>query len=146
MLRPLRTGTPRANAATQTAPAVVLILSRARRRPTSVVFAAATPPPAREASPAPAPSSPPPLTPEPLTPPDLLVEFERKLEADLRSVGATIVAVSGVIVYWRGVWSLLDHVLGDSVFGDVACVVLGLLTVLGVRLSGAKLSSFWPSS
>jgi hypothetical protein len=79
-------------------------------------------------------------------PPDVLLEFEQKLQGDLKAVGVTVVAVSGVIIYWRGVWSLLDHFLGDSVFGDVCCIVVGLLTVLGIRLSGLKMSTFWPSS
>jgi hypothetical protein len=104
--------------------------------PTPLVAAAAS-------SPSPLPPPTPPLV---AAPPDLLIEFEHKLQGDLKAVGVTIVAVTGVIVYWRGVWSLLDHVLGDSVFGDVACVAIGLLTVLGIRLSGAKMSSFWPTS
>jgi len=84
--------------------------------------------------------------PRDVTPEDLLREFEHKLQGDVKAVGTTITAITGVIVFWRGVWSLLDSLLGDSVFGDVACIVVGLLTVLGIRLSGAKMSSFWPTS
>lgn len=41
-------------------------------------------------------------------PPDVLAEFEHKLEEDLTSVAVTLTAVTGVIIFWRGVWSLLD--------------------------------------
>ena len=41
-------------------------------------------------------------------PPDVLAEFEHKLEEDLQSVAVTLTAVTGVIIFWRGVWSLLD--------------------------------------
>jgi hypothetical protein len=41
-------------------------------------------------------------------PPDVLQEFEHRLEEDLQSVAVTLTAVTGVIIFWRGVWSLLD--------------------------------------
>lgn len=78
-------------------------------------------------------------------PADLLKEFERKLEADVETVGTTIAAVLGVIFFWRGVWSLLDHFFADSVVGHIACTVIGLFIVLWTRLSGARLAKFWPS-
>lgn len=41
--------------------------------------------------------------------------------------------------------SLLDSLLGDSVLGDVSCIIVGLTIVLWIRLSGAKVAtSFWP--
>jgi hypothetical protein len=37
--------------------------------------------------------------------------------------------------------------LGDSIFGDLCCIMVGLIIVLGIRLSGTKVSSsFWPPS
>eukprot|EP00882_Tetradesmus_deserticola_P003599 GHRQ01003810.1.p1 GENE.GHRQ01003810.1~~GHRQ01003810.1.p1 ORF type:complete len:199 (+),score=51.50 GHRQ01003810.1:129-725(+) len=79
-------------------------------------------------------------------PKDVLREFEHKLEADLQSVAVTVTAVTGVIIYWRGVWSLLDYMMGDSLFGDICCIIVGLTIVLAIRLSGVKVaSSFWPS-
>jgi hypothetical protein len=79
-------------------------------------------------------------------PKDVLREFEHKLEADLQSVAVTVTAVTGVIIYWRGVWSLLDNVMGDSLFGDICCIIVGLTIVLAIRLSGVKVaSSFWPN-
>jgi hypothetical protein len=44
-------------------------------------------------------------------PTDVLAEFEHKLEADLKTVGVTLTAVTGVIIFWRGIWSLLDYFL-----------------------------------
>lgn len=122
-----------------------LITSAAAAAGTAAASASASASSASSASPAPVtPQTV--VVPSPVAPDALLVEFEHKLQGDLKAVGVTIVAITGVIVFWRGVWSMLDHLLGDSVFGDVACVVIGLLIVLGVRLSGAKMSSFWPTS
>ena len=81
----------------------------------------------------------------PPVPTDVLLEFEQKLEADIASVFLTLAAVTGVIIFWRGVWSLLDYFLGDSLLGDLCCIIVGLTIVLWIRLSGAKVAtSFWP--
>lgn len=53
---------------------------------------------------------------------------------------------AGVITWWRGVWALLDHFLGDSLFGDCMCIFSGLLIILYLRFSGAKLTNFFPPS
>lgn len=83
----------------------------------------------------------------PPVPRSVLTEFEHKLEADLTTVGVTLTAVLGVIIFWRGVWALLDHYIGDSVFGDICCMIVGLIIVLWIRLSGAKIApTFWPPS
>ncbi|GLC42284.1 hypothetical protein PLESTF_001144100 [Pleodorina starrii] len=79
-------------------------------------------------------------------PEDVIAEFEHKLEADLQTVGVTLTAILGVIIFWRGVWALLDHFIGDSVVGDVCCIIVGLTIVLYIRLSGMKIASFWPPS
>jgi hypothetical protein len=47
-------------------------------------------------------------------PKDVVAEFEHKLEADLKTVGVTLTAVTGVIIFWRGIWSLLDYFLEVS--------------------------------
>ena len=62
-------------------------------------------------------------------------------------MGYTLCAVTGVIIFWRGVWSLLDYFMGDSLFGDVCCIFAGLIIVLWIRLSGIKVAtSLWPPS
>jgi len=84
---------------------------------------------------------------DPPMPRDVLEEFEHKLEADIKTVAVTLTAVTGVIIFWRGVWSLLDYYIGDSVFGDICCIFVGLIIVLWIRLSGVKVSpTFWPPS
>ncbi|PNW84093.1 hypothetical protein CHLRE_04g220633v5 [Chlamydomonas reinhardtii] len=87
--------------------------------------------------------------PEPVfvpVPEDVITDFEHKLEADLQTVGVTLTAILGVIIFWRGVWALLDHFIGDSVVGDICCIIVGLTIVLYIRLSGMKIASFWPPS
>ncbi|GIL80493.1 hypothetical protein Vretimale_16078 [Volvox reticuliferus] len=79
-------------------------------------------------------------------PEDVIADFEHKLEADLQTVGVTLTAILGVIIFWRGVWALLDHFVGDSVVGDICCIIVGLTIVLYIRLSGMKIASFWPPS
>lgn len=64
----------------------------------------------------------------------------------LQTVGVTLTAILGVIIFWRGVWALLDHFIGDSVVGDICCIIVGLTIVLYIRLSGMKIASFWPPS
>ena len=52
---------------------------------------------------------------------------------------------TGVITWWRGVWALLDHYIGDSVFGHIMCVFLGLMIILYIRFAGFKLANFFPN-
>jgi hypothetical protein len=58
----------------------------------------------------------------------LQAEFEKRLEADLGTVFNTLVALFAVVSYWRGIWALLDNLFGDSVAGDLACVLMGLVS------------------
>ena len=39
----------------------------------------------------------------------------------------------------------MDHYIGDSVFGHVMCIVLGLMIILYIRFSGFKLANFFPN-
>jgi hypothetical protein len=55
-------------------------------------------------------------------PADVLVEFDQRLGEDLQSVAVTLTAVTGVIIFWRGVWSLLD-----CEFGCGPAVAVGVL-------------------
>ena len=61
----------------------------------------------------------------------------------MRVVGNTILAVSAVITFWRGLWSLLDHYVGDSELGDVVCMLTGLGIILYIRLARLRLGNFW---
>jgi hypothetical protein len=63
---------------------------------------------------------------------------ERRLEADLMTIAATVMLVVGFIIWDRGVEELLDGLLGDGPKGSVFCIVVGLGIVVAVRLSGFK--------
>lgn len=65
---------------------------------------------------------------------------ERRLEADLLTIAATVMLVVGFIIWDRGVEELLDGLLGDGPRGSVFCIVVGLGIVVAVRLSGFKLT------
>ena len=103
-----------------------LLPPRSGRRPTRRYAAANSfdpnPPASRPVTPAvlvvPEKASAEPISPvediEEPVPYDVLNEFEHKLEADLKTVGVTLTAVTGVIVFWRGIWSLLDYFLEVS--------------------------------
>ncbi|EFJ47654.1 hypothetical protein VOLCADRAFT_104975 [Volvox carteri f. nagariensis] len=119
-----------------TSAAVVTSVPSTQQDSSSIVVTAVRPSPKRQQTePAFAP-----------VPEDVIAEFEHKLEADLQTVGVTLLAILGVIIFWRGVWALLDHFVGDSVVGDICCIIVGLTIVLYIRLSGMKIASFWPPS
>lgn len=72
-----------------------------------------------------------------------VVQAEQRLEASLPSIGATIAFMVGVIILEFGVQGLLDHYLGDSVLGSVACILVGLGIVLWIKLAGLQVSTLW---
>lgn len=76
---------------------------------------------------------------------DAWQEFEARFEADLQTVAITLVAIVGVICFWRGIWSLLDYYLGENPIGDISCILVGFGIIMYIRLSGLKVGSFWPS-
>lgn len=46
-----------------------------------------------------------------------------------------MVALSGVILYWRGLWNLFDMWLGtDDLLGNVGSLVIGLSVILLFRI------------
>lgn len=75
-----------------------------------------------------------------------VVEAERRLEADLTTIGITVTFMVALIVYERGVQALMDNIFGDGPKGSWACVLMGLLLVFGVKLSGARLTAIWDIS
>lgn len=78
-------------------------------------------------------------------PESVVKEFEHKLEADIVTVFYTLFTVVGVITFWRGIWAALDHIFGDSLFGDFVCTIVGLSMVMWIRLAGIKIAKFWPA-
>jgi hypothetical protein len=49
---------------------------------------------------------------------------ERRLQADLLTVSATVMLLVGYIIWDRGVEELLDNLLGEGPKGSIACIVL----------------------
>lgn len=68
---------------------------------------------------------------------------ERRLEADLITIATTVLFVVGLIVWDRGLQTLLDGLLGNSPVGDVLCILFGLGLVVAVRLSGGKVTDIF---
>lgn len=67
----------------------------------------------------------------------------RRLEADLRTVAATVMLVVGYIIWDRGVEELLDNLLGDGPQGSVFSILFGLGCVVSVRVAGGKVSKLF---
>ncbi|KAK9826101.1 hypothetical protein WJX81_003125 [Elliptochloris bilobata] len=68
-----------------------------------------------------------------------------KRRFSLRANVLTLLACTGVIMYWRGVWSLWDLLVGTSLWSDLASIAVGLAVMLTFRLMGAELLSALPS-
>jgi hypothetical protein len=52
------------------------------------------------------------------------------------------VALTGVVIFERGVWTLWDVVFGDSLISEVASVVVGLFIMLAVRIFDIPLAEW----
>lgn len=68
---------------------------------------------------------------------------ERRLDANLATLAATIAFVCAMIALDRGIQDLLDDILGDSPLGSIVCIVSGLGLVVGVKLAGGKVGDFF---
>lgn len=72
---------------------------------------------------------------EPLTP---------ALHSPCRPQVNTMVALTGVILYWRGVWNLFDGWLGtDNLGANLASLGVGLSIILLFRILKLPLAEFW---
>ncbi|KAL4444676.1 hypothetical protein ABPG77_002493 [Micractinium sp. CCAP 211/92] len=60
--------------------------------------------------------------------------IEENVQFDVRANFNTLIAVTGVILFWRGVWNTWDVFFGsDSLLSNVGSLVLGLVIMLLVR-------------
>lgn len=60
--------------------------------------------------------------------------IEENVQFDVRANVYTLVAVTGVILFWRGVWNTWDVFFGaDSLLSNVGSLVVGLVVMLLVR-------------
>lgn len=59
--------------------------------------------------------------------------IEDNVQFDVRSNVYTLVAVTGVILFWRGVWNTWDVLFGTGLDSNVGCMVVGLVIMLIIR-------------
>ncbi|KAL3161806.1 hypothetical protein ABBQ38_008898 [Trebouxia sp. C0009 RCD-2024] len=59
--------------------------------------------------------------------------FEENVRFDVRANFYTLIAITGVILYWRGVWNSWDYCFGLSIWSETASVVTGLVVMLTMR-------------
>lgn len=63
---------------------------------------------------------------------------------DIKANMNTMVALTGVIMYWRGIWNLFDSFLGtDNLTANVGSVFIGLAIILLYRILKLPLAEFW---
>lgn len=59
--------------------------------------------------------------------------FEENGRFDVRANFYTLIAITGVILYWRGIWNSWDYFFGLSIWSEAASVVTGLVVMLTMR-------------
>lgn len=65
-------------------------------------------------------------------------DMENKLGGDIVAVAITLCFVTAFILVEFGVYGLLDHFLGDSVAGDLACIISGTFTRYSLAFWGVS--------
>lgn len=61
---------------------------------------------------------------------------------DLRANFNTLVALTGVVIFERGVWTAWDVLFGDSAWSEAASIAVGLLIMLAVRVFDIPLAEW----
>ncbi|EFN53136.1 expressed protein [Chlorella variabilis] len=63
---------------------------------------------------------------------------------DIKANFNTMIALTGVILYWRGIWNLFDGWLGtENLAANVLSVVIGVSVMLLFRIFKLPLAEFW---
>lgn len=71
--------------------------------------------------------------------------IEENVQFDVRANFYTLIAVTGVILFWRGVWQAWDLAFGaDSLLSNVSSLLVGLLIMLLVRFFDVPLVTSLP--
>lgn len=59
--------------------------------------------------------------------------FEENGRFDVRANFYTLIAITGVVLYWRGIWNSWDYCFGLSIWSEMASVVTGLIVMITMR-------------
>lgn len=59
--------------------------------------------------------------------------FEENGRFDVRANFYTLIAITGVVLYWRGVWNSWDYCFGLSIWSEGTSVVTGLIVMIAMR-------------
>ncbi|DBA79794.1 hypothetical protein WJX77_004901 [Trebouxia sp. C0004] len=59
--------------------------------------------------------------------------FEENGRFDVRANFYTLIAITGVVLYWRGIWNSWDYFFGLSIWSEGASVVTGLIVMITMR-------------
>ena len=70
--------------------------------------------------------------------------IEETVRFDLRANFYTLIAITGVILYWRGIWTLWDYCFGMRLESELASIAIGLIVMVSFRLSGVSLLESLP--
>ncbi|KAK9819664.1 hypothetical protein WJX72_000906 [[Myrmecia] bisecta] len=65
---------------------------------------------------------------------------------DMKANANTLLAVTGVILYWRGVWTLWDVTFGYSVWSEVGAIASGLVVMVLIKYNKLPLAEWFPSA
>ncbi|KAL6784632.1 hypothetical protein ACKKBF_B02570 [Auxenochlorella protothecoides x Auxenochlorella symbiontica] len=69
---------------------------------------------------------------------------DQNIHFDVKANLGTLVAVTGVILFWRGVWNMWDTVVGLSLTSDLLSMGIGLGTMLCIRYFRVPLARTFP--
>ena len=61
---------------------------------------------------------------------------------DLRANFNTLVALTGIVIFERGVWTTWDVFFGDSLSSELASIVVGLSIMVAIRIFNIPLAEW----
>ena len=70
--------------------------------------------------------------------------MEDTVRFDVRANFYTLIACTGVILYWRGIWTLWDYCFGMRLASELTSIAIGLIVMISFRLSGVSLLESLP--
>lgn len=56
----------------------------------------------------------------------------------------TLIAVIGVVLFWRGLWNMWDCIFGTEIWSNLSSLLVGLVIMIGVRFGKVPLVNSLP--